>query len=122
MLFMGEEWGSLRPFAYFCDLPQLATAIREGRRKEFARFPEFASSTARAAIPDPNEPATFDAARLAWSELDNTAHSQTLEWYRRVLTLRRESSDRSSAPATQGPASSWEVRRGCACRGSSSTK
>jgi malto-oligosyltrehalose trehalohydrolase len=90
MLFMGEEWGSLRPFTYFCDLPQLAEAIREGRRKEFAKFPEFASATARAAIPDPNDPATFDRARLVWSELEQRACAQTLEWYRKALTVRRE--------------------------------
>jgi malto-oligosyltrehalose trehalohydrolase len=90
MLFMGEEWGSLRPFTYFCDLPQLATAIREGRRKEFAKFPEFASPTAREAIPDPNDAETFRSARLEWSELDDPRHSQWLEWYRAVLALRRE--------------------------------
>jgi 1,4-alpha-glucan branching enzyme len=90
MLFMGEEWGSLRPFTYFCDLPQLATAIREGRRKEFAKFPEFASPTAREAIPDPNDAATFESARLEWSELDDPRHSQCLQWYRAVLALRRE--------------------------------
>jgi malto-oligosyltrehalose trehalohydrolase len=90
MLFMGEEWGSSSPFTYFCDLPQLATAIRDGRRKEFAKFPEFADPRVRDAIPDPNEPATFERARLAWSDLDDPAHAQTLEWYRRVLAVRRE--------------------------------
>ncbi len=90
LLFMGEEWGSLGPFAYFCDLPPLADAIREGRRKEFGKFPEFASPAAREAIPDPNDPGTFEAARLAWSELRGPAHAQHLEWYRGVLALRRE--------------------------------
>ena len=90
MLFMGEEWGSLGPFAYFCDLSQLATEIREGRRKEFAKFPEFASPAALETIPDPNDPGTFEAARLAWHELDGPNHAQNLEWYRMVLTLRRE--------------------------------
>jgi malto-oligosyltrehalose trehalohydrolase len=90
MLFMGEEWGSLRPFTYFCDLPQLATAIREGRRKEFAKFPEFANPTAREAIPDPNDAETFRSAQLEWSELDSPRHSQCLEWYRAVLAVRRD--------------------------------
>jgi malto-oligosyltrehalose trehalohydrolase len=89
MLFMGEEWGSVRPFTYFCDLPQLADAIREGRRKEFARFPEFASPRARAAIPDPNDRGTFEMARLEWSERDEPRHAQHLQWYRSVLALRR---------------------------------
>jgi malto-oligosyltrehalose trehalohydrolase len=90
MLFMGEEWGTSRPFAYFCDLPQLAAAIREGRSKEFARFLQFASPAAREAIPDPNDPGTFEAGRLAWHELDDPKHAQNLEWYRFVLALRRK--------------------------------
>jgi malto-oligosyltrehalose trehalohydrolase len=120
MLFMGEEWGSLCPFTYFCDLPQLATEIREGRRKEFARFPEFASPAAREAIPDPNDRATFEMARLAWSELDDPAHSQTLEWYRMVLALRREilqplfrtrSTSSSSALAGAGLRTCWRFEQ-----------
>jgi malto-oligosyltrehalose trehalohydrolase len=90
LLFMGEEWGSRGPFAYFCDLPQLADEIREGRRKEFAKFPAFASPSAREALPDPNDPNTFEAARLAWHELDDQLHAGTLQWYRSVLTVRRE--------------------------------
>ncbi|MGA7998746.1 MAG: malto-oligosyltrehalose trehalohydrolase, partial [Bradyrhizobium sp.] len=37
MLFMGEEWGSTRPFPFFCDFQgDLAEAVRKGRQKEFA--------------------------------------------------------------------------------------
>ena len=37
MLFMGEEWGSKAPFPFFCDFKgDLAEAVRNGRRKEFA--------------------------------------------------------------------------------------
>ena len=39
MLFMGEEWGAAQPFPFFCDFgPKLASAVRKGRRAEFARF------------------------------------------------------------------------------------
>ena len=42
MLFMGEEWASDRPFNFFTDFHgELADAVREGRRKEFAGFAEF---------------------------------------------------------------------------------
>ena len=56
MLFQGEEWGASTPFQYFTDHPEpdLAKAVREGRRKEFAAFgwkPED--------IPDPQAPETF---------------------------------------------------------------
>ncbi len=37
MLFMGEEWGASTPFQYFTSHsePELATAVVEGRRREF---------------------------------------------------------------------------------------
>ena len=35
--------------------------MREGRRKEFAHFPEFADPATREQIPDPNAPETFAA-------------------------------------------------------------
>ena len=49
LLFMGEEWGARQPFLFFCDLePALRDAVREGRRREFERFPAFADPAARA--------------------------------------------------------------------------
>jgi 1,4-alpha-glucan branching enzyme len=54
LLFMGEEWGSGQPFLFFCDFePGLGDAVREGRRREFAHFPEFRDDAARQRIPDP---------------------------------------------------------------------
>src|SRR5690606_14138336 len=42
LLFMGEEWGAKEPFYFFCDFePELGRLVREGRRNEFARFPQF---------------------------------------------------------------------------------
>jgi maltooligosyltrehalose trehalohydrolase len=66
LLFMGEQEGSQTPFLFFTDFhDELAKAVREGRRREFARFPEFSDSDRRARIPDPNAPATFEASRPA---------------------------------------------------------
>ena len=65
LIFMGEEWAATTPFYFFCDFHDaLAKAVREGRRREFAAFPEFADDAARARIPDPNAAATFKATRL----------------------------------------------------------
>jgi maltooligosyltrehalose trehalohydrolase len=37
MLFMGEEWGATEAFPFFCDFSgDLAEAVRNGRKKEFA--------------------------------------------------------------------------------------
>jgi len=51
MIFMGEEWDAQQPFPFFCDFDgDLAEAVREGRREEFARFPEFADPEQRDAF------------------------------------------------------------------------
>ncbi|GGC05154.1 malto-oligosyltrehalose trehalohydrolase [Novosphingobium endophyticum] len=64
LLFMGEENGSRTPFLFFTDFhDELADAVREGRRREFANFAAFRDKSARARIPDPNDAATFDASR-----------------------------------------------------------
>ncbi|MGH6876057.1 MAG: malto-oligosyltrehalose trehalohydrolase [Rhizomicrobium sp.] len=64
LVFMGEEAGAREPFFYFTDHnPQLAHAVREGRRAEFAKFPEFSDPQRREQIPDPNAPATFERSR-----------------------------------------------------------
>ena len=64
MLFMGDEVGSRSPFLFFTDFhDELADAVREGRRREFAKFDAFADPAARARIPDPNAQATFAASR-----------------------------------------------------------
>ncbi len=61
MIFMGEEWGETRPFLFFTDHHnELADAVREGRRKEFAHFAAFADPAKRAKIPDPNAAPTFE--------------------------------------------------------------
>jgi maltooligosyltrehalose trehalohydrolase len=67
LLFMGEEAGAREPFLFFTDFHGgLADAVREGRRREFARLPGFDDAAARAHIPDPNAPESFAASQ--WSE------------------------------------------------------
>ena len=87
LLFMGEENGACSPFLFFTDFhDDLADAVREGRRKEFAGFAAFSSDEARSRIPDPNDPATFEQSR-AHSGVDAD------EWwafYRELITIRRE--------------------------------
>jgi malto-oligosyltrehalose trehalohydrolase len=90
MLFMGEEWAASSPFLYFCDFDgDLAEAVRNGRRAEFAKFPEFADAALRARIPDPVAAETFQSAKLDWSEPHQVGHSTTLDWYQRILAVRR---------------------------------
>jgi malto-oligosyltrehalose trehalohydrolase/4-alpha-glucanotransferase len=91
MLFMGEEWGSTQPFPFFCDFePQLAQAVRKGRREEFARFPEFQDPHKRERIPDPTAEQTFAQAKLDWKDLERDPHADWHDWYRRILQARRD--------------------------------
>ena len=62
MLFQGEEYGEAAPFQFFTDHidEEIAIATREGRRREFAAFAEFAGEE----VPDPQDPATFERSKL----------------------------------------------------------
>jgi maltooligosyltrehalose trehalohydrolase len=63
MLFQGEEYGEVAPFQFFSDHidQEMADATREGRRREFAAFAEFAGEE----VPDPQDPATFVRSKLS---------------------------------------------------------
>ena len=90
MLFMGEEWAASQPFPFFCDFDgELGDAVRKGRRKEFAKFPEFKDEKIRERIPDPQAEATFASAKLNWNETATEPHAGWLEWYRGLLATRR---------------------------------
>ncbi|HEX9673640.1 MAG TPA: malto-oligosyltrehalose trehalohydrolase [Burkholderiales bacterium] len=91
LLFMGEEFGAATPFLYFCDFTgELADAVRDGRRREFAHFARFADPAAQAGIPDPNDPGTYRRSRLDWSCIGQPPHARWLALYRRLLAVRRE--------------------------------
>ena len=71
LLFMGQEWAADTPFQYFTDLePGLGQQVTEGRRREFADFPEFSNEAARDRIP---ESAVAGDARRQSPGLDGTA-------------------------------------------------
>jgi len=86
MIFQGEEFAASTPFLYFADHedPEMARAVSEGRRREFAAFgwpPE--------KIPDPENPETFLRSKLDWKETGEGDHAEMLDWYRRLIHLRR---------------------------------
>ncbi|HUG99551.1 MAG TPA: malto-oligosyltrehalose trehalohydrolase [Gammaproteobacteria bacterium] len=111
MLFMGEESLAESPFLYFCDFDEeLASAVRAGRRREFASFPAFASEAARARIPDPAAAATVEASRLGADP--SVAGRRFRDFVTRLLTLRRERIVPLLAGAPGGPAEwhRWDAR------------
>jgi maltooligosyltrehalose trehalohydrolase len=88
LLFMGEEVGATTPFLFFCDfIGDLANAVRDGRRREFARFPAFASPDARERIPDPLAVETFLGSKLA--PAIERPDREIASLYRQLLDLRR---------------------------------
>ncbi|TVR98627.1 MAG: malto-oligosyltrehalose trehalohydrolase [Rhodospirillales bacterium] len=90
MLFMGQEWGTKRPFQFFCDLgAELEDAVRDGRRREFAAFSQFQDEAARQRIPDPTLVETFRRSILDWSEPGRPGHRDMVALHRELLTLRR---------------------------------
>lgn len=83
LLFMGEETGSRTPFRFFTDHhDELADAVREGRRQEFAGFAEFADPETREHIPDPNAEQTFK------DSIPRPGEPGRFEFYRRLIALR----------------------------------
>jgi maltooligosyltrehalose trehalohydrolase len=102
MLFMGEEWGSKVPFPFFCDFKgDLAEAVREGRRREYA----WAYAASRGEVPDPLSEATFKSAILDWENCDN---SERLVLVRRLLAVRRSEIVPRLAEASFGHADASE--------------
>ncbi|MDQ6875268.1 MAG: malto-oligosyltrehalose trehalohydrolase [Actinomycetota bacterium] len=90
MLFMGEEWAASTPWQYFTSHPDPAVAaeVSAGRRAEFARH-----GWGDTPVPDPQDPATYRASRLDWSERDEPEHADVLDFYRKAIAVRRQRSE-----------------------------
>jgi maltooligosyltrehalose trehalohydrolase len=90
MIFMGEEWGARTPWQFFISYTDLdlAERVAEGRLAEFA-----AMDWNTSAVPDPQDPATFQRSKLDWSELESPNAAELFELNRRLLQLRREHPD-----------------------------
>lgn len=89
LLFMGQEWGTTRPYLFFCDFEEsLKEEVTRGRREEFSRFPEFADPARRNSIPDPTADTTFEASRLDWHVMEAPVHQEWLTLHRTLLRLR----------------------------------
>jgi len=64
LIFMGEETASKAPFLFFTDHnPELAKAVREGRKAEFSTFSHFSDPALIARLPDPNARDSFEHSR-----------------------------------------------------------
>jgi 1,4-alpha-glucan branching enzyme len=82
--------------------------VAEGRRREFARFPEFASAAMQARIPDPQAATTRTRSVLDWGRLTGSAHQAWLALHRTLLRVRAQ----AIVPLLAGeptPAASWKA-------------
>ena len=106
MLFMGEEHAEEAPFQFFADHidEDIATATREGRRREFASFAAFAGEE----VPDPSDPATFERSKLTRRGDDPTLR----ELYRELIALRAQLPAGDAVPVFDEQARWLRVRRG----------
>ena len=86
LLFMGEEYGETAPFPYFVSHsdPDVVAAVRAGRRREMAADELVGEPL------DPQAEATFLAAKLGGAGVVAAERRALLEWYRRLLALRRD--------------------------------
>ncbi|WP_320783651.1 malto-oligosyltrehalose trehalohydrolase [Streptomyces sp. CRN 30] len=113
MLFMGEEWAAGTPWQFFTDHtdPELAEAVRRGRRREFAEH-----GWAEEDVPDPQDPATRWRSCLDWSEPTREPHTRVLAWYRSLIALRRSQPDLSDPDLAEVRAAHDEAARWFAFR------
>jgi len=105
MLFQGDEYGERAPFQFFTDHidEEIAVATREGRRREFAAFAEFAGEE----VPDPQDAATFERSKLT------REHDEALlELHRRLIAARRALPAGDAVAAGDEQAGWVRVRRG----------
>ena len=91
MIFAGEEWGATTPFPFFCDYHgSLADAVRQGRYEQLSKQDPKPSEEEMRRAPDPQAESTLRMAQLRWDESRQGEHAELLDWYRRVIAVRRE--------------------------------
>ena len=85
LLFMGEEFADAAPFLFFTSYgdPALATAVTEGRFKEFEEL------TCAGDFADPQALETFEQSRISWRLTGERDHASMLRLYRDLIALRK---------------------------------
>jgi maltooligosyltrehalose trehalohydrolase len=90
MIFMGEEWGSTRPFNYFVShSDELGDAIRKGRIEEFA-LAAGPDNDGDNVIPDPCDCGTYQASIPDQLDEEDCSCCGWITFYKRALQIRRE--------------------------------
>jgi len=92
LLFMGEEYGEEAPFQYFVSHSdqELIEAVRRGRKEEFSAF------LGEGSLPDPQDETTFLHSKIDLDLRRDERHQTLLEFYKRLIQLRKEMPSLSS--------------------------
>jgi maltooligosyltrehalose trehalohydrolase len=90
LLFQGQEFAASAPFVFFADHPgELGRQVTSGRRGFFSQFRSLERpEAARAVIPDPVDPVTFELCKLDLGE--RSRHAEAYHLHRDLLRLRRD--------------------------------
>jgi maltooligosyltrehalose trehalohydrolase len=104
LLFMGEEYGETAPFLYFTNHsdPDLARAVTEGRRREFAAF------VWKSEVPDPQAESSFLESKLRVGQAAQGRGKALSAYYRELLRLRREAPELQRPSFQRQQVLSWE--------------
>ncbi|MDD5462265.1 MAG: malto-oligosyltrehalose trehalohydrolase [Methylococcales bacterium] len=88
LLFMGQEWACSQPFTYFVDFPEeLGNQVNQARLHEFPKL-KFTDTELQNDLLLPTSIQAFQAAKLAWDELNQEPHHQWLEYHQKLLQIR----------------------------------
>lgn len=89
LCFMGDEANLESGFPFFVDLSE-----EEGDKVDERRYKEmretFNEDVEDGALPHPNDPATFESAKLAWDDFAEEAHRADLERFRQLADWRKQ--------------------------------
>lgn len=89
LCFMGDEGNLGTPFPFFFDLPDdVAKEKRADRYDQLQNI--FKHQVGPEGLPDPNDVATFNSAKLVWADYDRPERHAALERFRELAKWRRE--------------------------------
>jgi maltooligosyltrehalose trehalohydrolase len=119
--FMGDEGWLTAKFPFFYDLPEPdATDKAEDRYKQMRDL--FNEEVEDGDLPHPQDPATFEMAKLDWSQYEQPRHREAIENFRHVAATRREHIwplaatkclNAWSARQGSGLVCTWQYEAGC---------
>lgn len=90
LCFMGDEGNLPSGFPFFVDLPEAAAAAKRAERYQ-QMHGMFHEDIAEGDLPEPNDPATFEQAKIRWQQYEDLAERRAaIERFRELGRWRRQ--------------------------------